>query len=149
MGRIYTSEFTNAATTAAQDMFQIEAITSTIIIHQVIVGQTLDVGDAAAENLEILFRRVTDTVVDTNVEGKVDPGDPAALANLAVNATTQLVAGVDTIHAEVWNIALPFVYLPPPELRLVIRASDALVVTLPNPSDPLTLSGVMYFEEIG
>lgn len=148
MSGIFTLEFTNAATTAAQDMFQIEAITSSIIIHQIIVGQTLDVGDAAAENLEILIRRVTDVVTNVTAEGLVDPGSAVALANLNVNQTTQLVAGVDTIHAEIWNIALPFVYLPPPELRLKLRASDAIVVTLPNPADPLTISGVMYFEEL-
>jgi len=149
MGRFYTSEFTNQATTAAQDMLQIEAITGIVVIHQIIVGQTLDVGDAAAENLAILIRRVTDTVTNVTVEGKLDPGDPAALANLNVNQTTQLVAGVKTLHAEIWNIALPFVFLPPPELRIVIRPADALVVTLPNPSDPLTVSATMYFEEIG
>jgi len=45
---------------------------------------------------------------------------------------------------------MPFVYLPPPELRIVVPVGDVVVVNLnTTPADSITMSGTMYFEEIG
>ncbi len=150
MGRLYTLEFTDIDVTAIQDFFQLEAITVPVILHAIFLSQNTDVGDAAAENLTVRIRKVTDAVGDVTVEGKLDNRDSAALANLNVNDTTPLTTGAKTIHAECWNVAIPFIWMPPPELRIVISPSDAVTVNLPTaPTDSLTISGVMYFEEIG
>lgn len=150
MGRIYTVSFTEVAVTAQQDLFQIEAVTVPAIIHAVYLSQSSDVGDAAAEGLSILIRRVTDALTNVTAEAQLDTGDAAANADLNVNDTTELVTGAQNVHTEVWNIALPFVYLPPPELRIVIPVDDALTINLnTTPADEITMSGVMYFEEIG
>ncbi len=150
MGRMFTANFTDVAVTAQQDLFQIEANTIPAIIHAIFLSQTSDVGDAAAENLSILIRRVTDVVTNDIAEAKLDTGSGAALADLAVNETTELVAGAETIHSEAWNIAMSFIWMPPPEMRIIVQVGNALVVNLNDtPADELTMSGTMYFEEQG
>lgn len=150
MGRMYSVSFTEVAVTAQQDFFQIEAVNVPAIIHSVYLSQTTDVGDAAAENLSILIRRVTDALTNVTAEAQLDTGDSAANADLNVNDVTELVTGAQTIHSEAWNIAMPFVYLPPPEQRIVVPVGDVVTVNLnTTPADSITMSGTMYFEEIG
>lgn len=150
MSRLYTVQFNEVAVTAVQDLIQLEAKIVNAIIHKIIISQRTDVGDAQAESLLIRLKRVTDVVTDAVVEVKLDPGSAAANANLAVNQITQLVTGAEVIHAECWNIALPFVFLPPPELRPVVKINDSFVVDLATaPADSITMSGVLYFEESG
>ena len=150
MGRIYSVSFADVAVTAQQDFFQIEGVTVPAIIHAVYLSQNSDVGDAAAEALTIRIRRVTDALTNVTAEAQLDEGDAAANADLNVNDTTPLTTGAENIHVEAWNIAMPFVYLPPPELRIVVPVGDVVTVNLATtPADSLTLSGTMYFEEIG
>lgn len=150
MGRMYTAQFSEVAVTAQQDLFQIEANTVPVILHAIFLSQTSDVGDAAAENLSIRICRVTDVVTNDIAEVKLDPASAAALADLAVNETTELVTGLEVIHSEAWNIALPFVWMPPPEMRIVVKVGDAVVVNLnKTPADEVTMSGTLYFEEVG
>lgn len=150
MGRMYSASFTEVAVTAQQDLFQIEALTVPAIIHAVFLSQSSDLGDAASEGLSILIRRVTDAVTNDIAEAALDGGDAAANADIAVNETTELVTGATTIHSEAWNILTPFVYLPPPELRPVIQIGNVIVVNLnTTPADSITMSGTLYFEEIG
>ncbi len=150
MGRMYSVSFTEVAVTAQQDLFQIEAVTVPAIIHAVYLSQTSDLGDAASEGLSILIRRVTDALVNVTAEAQCDPGDAAALADLNVNDTTELVTGAANVHSEAWNILTPFVYLPPPELRIVVDVGNCITVNLnTTPADSITMSGTMYFEEVG
>lgn len=150
MGRLYSASFTEVAVSAQQDLFQIEANTVPAIIHAVYLSQSSDVGDAASEGLSILIRRVTDAVTNDIAEVAVDGGDAAANADLAINETTELVTGATTIHAEDWNILTPFIFLPTPELRPVVQVGNAVVVNLnTTPADAITMSGTMYFEEVG
>ncbi len=150
MGRMYTASFTDVAVSAQQDLFQIEAITIPAIIHAIFISQTSDVGDAAAENLSIIIQRVTDDVTNDIVEALLDTGDGAALADLAVNETTELTTGAQIIHSEAWNIAMSFIWMPPPEMRITVQVGNAVVVNLNDtPADELTMSGTMYFEEAG
>ncbi len=148
MGDMYTVSFQDVAVSAIQDFFQIEAVTKRAIIHAIFLSQNSDVGDAAAENLTIVIRRVTDALTNVTAEVKLDQGSPAALADLNVNDTTPLATSPENIHVECWNIALPFVLMPPPEMRIIVPVDDTVTVWLPTaPSDELTMSGVMYFEE--
>ncbi len=150
MGRVYSFSFSEVAIVAQQDLFQIEAKIVPVKLHAVFLFQTSDVGDAAAENLSILIRRVTDVVTDDVVEVKMDPGDGVANANLAVNETTELVTGAEIVHAEGWNIAHPYIWEPPKERRITVKIDDTIVVNLNNtPVDSLTVSGTAYFEELG
>ena len=109
MGRMFSVSFVDVAVTAQQDLFQIEANTVPVIIHAIFLSQTSDVGDAAAENLSILLARVTDVVTNDLAEVKLDTGSGAALADLAINETTELVTGIEVVHSEAWNIAMSFI----------------------------------------
>ena len=150
MGRMYTVQFTDVAVTAQQDLFQIEALTVPAIIHAVYLSQITDVGDAAAENLSISINRVTDVVTDDLATVQIDNGDATQLADVAINETTELVTGLVRIHSEAWNIALPFVFLPTPEMRPVVEVGNVIVVNLnTTPADSITMSGTIYFEEQG
>lgn len=148
--RMYSVSFTDVAVSAAQDFFQIEAVTVPATIHAIYLSQNSDVGDAAAENLTVRIRRVTDALTNVTAEAQCDTGDAAALADLNVNDTTPLTTGAQTLHPECWNIATPFVYLPPPELRIIVPVGDVVTVNLVSaPADAITMSGVMYFSEQG
>lgn len=150
MGRMYTASFTDVAVTAQQDLFQIEANTVPAKLHAIFLSQIADVGDAAAENLSIIIQRVTDAVTNDIAEGLLDTGDGAALADLAVNETTELTTGAAIIHSEAWNIAMSWIWMPPPEMRITVEVGNAVVVNLnTTPADSLTMSGTMYFEEGG
>ena len=150
MGRMFTASFSEIAVTAQQDLFQIEANTVPAIIHAIFLSQTSDVGDAAAENLSIILQRVTDIVTNDIAEVKLDTGSGVALADLAVNETTELTTGAEIIHSEAWNIAMSFIWMPPPEMRIIVQVGNAFVVNLnTTPADELTMSGTMYFEEVG
>ncbi len=150
MGRMYTVSFEDVAVSAQQDLIQIEAKTVPAILHHATFSQNSDVGDSAAENLLIVIRRVTDSVTNDLAEVKLDPGDAAANANLAINETTELTTGAERILAENWNIALPWVWLPPPEMRVVVDVDNAVVFNLATtPADALTMSGTLTFEEVG
>lgn len=150
MGRMYSASFTEVAVTAQQDLFQIEALVVPAIIHAVYLSQSSDFGAQNQEGLSILIRRVTDAVTDDIVEAQLDLGDTAANADIAVNETTELVTGAVTVHSEAWNIVQSYIYLPPPELRIVIQIGDVVTVNLnTTPADELTMSGTLYFEEMG
>ena len=148
--RVSTASFTEVAVTAQQDLFQVECLTTPIAVLGVVLGQTSDVGDAVAENLSILFRRFTDVVTNDIAEAQLDLGDAALTADLAINETVELITGTAVIHADVWNIALPYIWLPPPEMRIVIAIGDGLAINLnTTPADSLTMSGTLYLGQQG
>ncbi len=151
MGRMFSVEFTDVAVTAQQDLFQIEALVTPAVIHSVVLSQSSDVGDSAAEGLSILIRRVTDAVTDDLATAKMDTGDATQTADVAINETSELTTGAATLHSEVWNIVQgPFIYLPPPELRPNAVIGDVITINLnTTPNDSITMSGTIYFEESG
>ena len=150
MGRMYTVQFTDVPVTVSQDLFQIESLITPITLHAVYLSQISDVGDSSAENLTIRIVRATDAVTDDLAVVQLDKGDATQTADVAINETTELVTGLEVIHAEAWNIALPFIWLPPPEMRIHGVVGDVIIVNLPTaPSDSLTMSGTVYFEETG
>ena len=150
MARVFSYPFAQVAVSAQQDLFQLEALVVPAKLLAVYLSQTNIVGDAAEEILSILIRRVTDAVTNDVAEVQLDPGSAAANADLAINETTELVTGAEIVHAEAWNIRMPFIYLPVPELRPIITIGDAIVVNLnTTPGGSTTMSGTLYFEEGG
>lgn len=154
MARLYTAQFTEVAATAQQDLFQIEAVTVPANILSVSISQTSDVADAAAENLSIIIRRVTDALTNVTTEQLLDAGDAAALADLNVNDTTELTTGAATLFSEAWNIAFPYIWNAPvidgKVYPIVVPVGDVVVVNLnTTPADSLTISGTLVFYEAG
>lgn len=148
--RQYSFSFTDVAVSAQQDLFQLEAQTVPLVLMGVFLSQSSDLGDSESEGFSILIRRFTDAVTNDVAEVKLDGGDGAALANLAINETTELVTGSEIIHSAAWNILMPFEWLPPPELRPVIQVGNGVAVNLnTTPADAVTMSGTCYFAEAG
>lgn len=148
MGRMYTVQFSEVAVSAQQDLFQIEALTVPAIIHSFYVSQSSDVGDASAAMVSLRIHRVTDAVTDDLATVQLDKGDATQLADVAINETVELVTGIEVVHSEVWNIALPWIWLPPPEMRIVVEVGNVVLLNM-NTTDTLTMSGTCYFEEVG
>ncbi len=150
MARTGTLSFTEVAVTAQQDLFQVEALTTPIKILAIYLSQSNIVGDAAEEGLSILIRRATDAVTNDVAEALLDLGSSALLADLAINETTELVTGTEIIHSEVWNIRMPFMWLPTPEMQIVVPIGDAVVVNLnTTPAGSTTMSGTIYLSQEG
>ncbi len=148
MGRMYTVQFSEVAVSAQQDLFQIEALITPVIVHAVYISQSSDTGDASAAMVSIQLRKATDAVTDDLATVQLDEGDATQTADVAINETTELVTGQLIYHSEVWNIALPWVWLPPPEMRINVKITDVFCVNM-NTTDTLTMSGTIYFEEAG
>jgi len=159
MGRIHIAEFEDVAITLAQDLFEIAAAATGIIkIHEVSLGQSTDVGDAAEELLELEFVRGDGTVTSGSGGSTVTPqpldnGDAAAAATIEANNTTRMAVGTGVLDAygkDMWNVRIPYTKIWTPETRPVISPSDRWTFSLNDaPGDSLTCSGTVVFEEIG
>lgn len=151
-GLMYSAVFEEVAVTAAQDLFEIVAPSdATVIVHGVTISQSTDAGDTESEQLNILVHRASTSGSGGSVitPRPLQAGFPAAGSTVEANNTTQGTEG-NQIHAECFNVMAGWVWIPTPEIRPVISPSGRLVVELQTaPADSLTMSGTIYFEEIG
>src|SRR5574343_600929 len=154
MGRLYTAQFSAVAVSAAQDLFEIVAPSDAIVkIHNIRLGQTSDVGDAAEEIL--LIKLNSGATTSGSGGGSYTPvpielGDAAFGGTCEINNTTQAADGtIVTHHAWPWNVRGPFEIIFEPETRPVLSPSRRCVLTGPAPADALTMMGTISFEEIG
>ena len=154
MGRLYTAQFSAVAVSAAQDLFEIVAPSDAIVkIHNIRLGQTSDVGDAAEEIL--LIKLNSGATTSGSGGGSYTPvpielGDAAFGGTCEINNTTQAADGtIVTHHAWPWNVRGPFEIIFEPETRPVLSPSRRGVLTIPAPADALTMMGTITFEEIG
>ena len=153
MARLYVATFKDVAITLAQDLFSIlPAANKPVTIHAVYISQKTDVGDAAEEGLTIEIQR-GDTTVGSG--GSALTGNPlmigtaADAASVRANDTTEVSAGTPlSMHVEVWNIRVPWVYHPAPEDRIMsINAEFIAVQLITAPADSITASGTLVYEE--
>lgn len=159
MGRMFTAQFTNVAVTAAQDFFGISSPTrGHAILHAVYITQTSDVGDASEEMLHWYIKSGATTVGS----GGSDPANvpiqfgDVATCDARANDTTEASAGtIVTHHSDVFNIRVGLVYVPTPECRfewgeLAAGTTTYFEIGLTTvPGDELTMSGTVYWEEVG
>lgn len=158
MGKMYTVSFTGTAVTAQQDFFEITAASSRVLaIHAVELSQSTEVGDAAEEGLSILFRRGTSGTTSGSGGSSATPAPLEANAGAAgstaeVNNTTRMSGGtITTLVATNWNIRQsPMQWIFTPEMRPIVSPSERFTVELATtPADSVTVSGTLWFEEIG
>lgn len=157
-GVLYYAPFTEVAVSATQDVFEIASPSDACVaIHSICWGQSSDAGDAQAELLDIVMTLVTGAPTSgsggstVTVEAKNQNSSAAAGSTVEANNTTQISGGTsNVVYAGAWNVQLPFEYIPPPEQRIIMPPSEHFTIALPNaPTDAITLSGVIIFEEIG
>lgn len=157
MGRFYSVPFSAASVSAAVDVFEVLASTGKpFVLHEVVLAQSSDYGDAQAEGLSVLIKRATGSYTSGSGGSTVTPAkhltnDAAAGPTAEVNNTTQASAGsgaLTTVRAEAFNVQGGYQYLPPPEQRLLFLPAEAVVVSITAPADAITLSGTLVFEEV-
>ncbi len=153
--RTYTVQFTGVAVTAQQDFFEVVAAAGKPLrILALHLAQSTEVGDAAEEGLSILIERGHTT---SGSGGSAPTPVPINATNTAagftseVNNTTKATAGtIVVLHADVWNVRVPFVLQWTPETAPEVIGGGRLTVELATtPIDSITVSGTLYVQELG
>lgn len=153
---IYAATFAAIAVTAAQDVFEITApSTSRLVIREIRLGQYSDPGDAQAEMLSIqIIRGYTTTgsggatITPTNLAP--ESGALAASSTVKRNNTTVAQDGTGVVLlSDAFNVMGGFRYYPVPDERIQVGVSQRLVVRITAPADSLTMNGTIVFEEVG
>jgi hypothetical protein len=153
---MYSAVFEEVAVTAAQDLFEIVApADSVVIIHGFEISQS---SDTDSEGLNLLVHRgstsgsggSTPTPAPMNVGDAAFGGTDAAFGGtVEANNTSQSTEGTQ-LHAAAFNVLSGYAWIPTPETRPVLSPSGRIIIELQTaPADSLTMSGTVYFEEIG
>ena len=149
---LYTVTFSAVGVSVQQDLFEIVSpAAGVIIIHEIVLAQTSDMGDAAAESLQILLVRGHTTSGSGGASFTPTPVStkyPVASATCEINNTTIATAGTGVnVYADAWNIQSGYSKTWTPETRPLLRNSERLVVRQSAPADSITCSGTLTFEE--
>ena len=156
MSRRYAVTFEAVAVTAAQDFFELTpADDKPVRLLGLILAQSSDVGDAAEEILRIKVIRGHATSgsggsVPTPVA--LNPSNSAAGAAAEVNNTTIASTGtaVDLL-ADCFNVRSGYQLWWTPETAPICSEANGIRLTvrlMAAPTDSLTMSGTLYFEEL-
>ena len=158
MGRVYTVPLQLTAVTGQIDLFDLApADDKPIRLLAVYINQSTELGDSQEEQLGIQYIRGFATVGSGGssvTPTPLDPGDAAASFTARTGDTTIAVVGGGStthLHADTWNVRGPYVYLVPPEMRMVCSQGQTRLVvrTTGAPADSITISATAYIEEIG
>lgn len=154
--RIYTVSFSAVAVTVAVDLFEITpADDKPVEVIGLFIGQSSDVGDAAAEILAYTVIRGHATSGSGGAATTARPlnrSDTAAgMAAETCNTTAASTGTPVTLHADTFHIAAgEKLWLPEGCEWEASQADTTLVVRLAAaPADSLTMSGTMYLREQG
>lgn len=154
-GMTYAIPIEGVASPAAEfDAFEYVAPADAAVkIHRVMVAQSSDYGDAAAEGL---MMRIITGYSTSGSGGSTPTPSPlqkgfAAAGGTAetMNTTVASTGSPITKHSEAFNAQIGVDYRPTPEERIVVSPSERVVVRISAPADALTIAGVMIVEEIG
>jgi hypothetical protein len=153
---ICAANFSAQAVTTATDMFEMTPVVDRpVVIYGMTLGQTTDLGDAAEETLMIgLYRDCTagsgGTAATEYVYNNVAAGvTPTMQVRVLGTAST----GGTLIDIIPWNIRIPLVWIPIPEMRPKFSniAAEGPVSTfrlIAAPADSITISATLYWTEI-
>ncbi len=147
-GRVYVSSFENVTIAAVQDLFNLLMPTDVHAeIISVYLGQT---SLTAQENLEIKATRATTSgsVGSTPARNPLDPSMPPSDGIIRANDTTQGTPGVVLLE-RVWNILVPFEYLPVPDARIQVPGLGRLIFELETTPTSMTAYGEIKWKEFG
>jgi hypothetical protein len=163
LGRAYSINFDNQTFANADgnvDIFSIVPAGDKICIIEALylsnVGGTADAGDAQEELLRLTFKRMTATVTITGGSSftpvRLGNNDAAAgFTSKFYHATVATTSGTtDVVHADGWNVRVPYVWLPPPEHRIITAVStSAFIVRLESTvADDIAVSGTLIVREM-
>ena len=153
--RVYKTFFDNVTVAAVQDLFSLKAgAANGVELHQI----DLSAGGVTAPAEIRLLLRSAPAAVTQGTGGTVptispsDSGDTKAATAVAHanDVTTQMTSSgtIKILAAWQWNVLLPFQYLPSPEDRDVIQASEGLALNLPGAPASTVISGSITWREL-
>jgi hypothetical protein len=149
---MYSVLMPSIAVSAAQDLITITAGTNnSLVVHSAVFSQSSDYGDAAAEGLRFIIKQgsTVGSGGTTQTPAAIDAGLGASDASARKNDTTAATGGTN-VYEENANIQAGWFYRPTPEERITIAGGTLVVFNLPTaPTDALTMSGTVLFEELG
>jgi hypothetical protein len=152
MGRIYSATFEEVAVSAAQDLFELVAPADmSVLIHGFVISQSSDAGDSESEQLNVLVHRASASGSggSTPTPSPMHVSTTASTVTVEANNTSQGTEGT-ILYSECFNVMAGLQVWFPPECRPCISPSGRLVIELQTaPGDELTMSGTVFFEEIG
>lgn len=155
VGQVFTAQFSGVAATAQQDLFEIVAPADAIVvIHDIDLSQTSEVGDAQEEQLLVLAKSgattsgsggSTVTPVPVMFDGTAFQG--TVEANNTAKATTGTIV---THHAWAWPVRVGLQKIFTPETRPIISPGRRWTLELATtPGDSITINGTITFAVIG
>lgn len=159
-GRLYTVVFQAVSVSATQDLFYIKPAADKICFLEGVyvsnVAGTADAGDAQEELLRVEILRLASTVTvgsggNSYTPAPVNVNDAAAGFTARINDTTAATSSGSTtvMHADGWNVRVPFSWPLIPEHRHVVANAQALTVKLNlAPNDAVTCNGTAYVREL-
>ena len=154
--RMYTVSFTATAITAAVDLFELTpADDKPIEIVGIFLGQSSDVGDAAAEALP--FRVIRGHTTSGSGGGTATPrpcdrSGPAAGFTCETNNTTAASAGTGVdLFCDVWPLQSGYPLWIPDGCGLEASQGDTTIVVRLGaaPADSITVSATLFVKEQG
>lgn len=152
---IYSVSVSGVAVTAAQDFFSLKAsATKPLRLHSVFISQYSDTGSAEIEEIRIRVRRgqtSQGSAGSTPSAVAISPSSAAASATVHANDTTIANTGtIVVLHEDCFEVHGGYQMVWTPETRPETAAATCITVEIEAaPSDSLTMSGTLYFEEIG
>jgi hypothetical protein len=160
LGRAYSVNFVAVSIAAQQDLFYIKpAADKPVVIEGLYlsnVGIAADAGDAQEELWDVELIRVPATVTASTGGASMTPNplqasDAAAGFTARINDTTKATSTgtLLVLHADGWNVRIPYVWMPPPEHRIIVANAQAIVARLNStPTDAVLCSGTMIVREL-
>ena len=153
-GHVHVTTFNNLSISTATDLFHITVATDVpIVLCEMKIGQigVADVGDAQEEMLAIgLYRGITGGSGGTALtEIPLLGGDGASSTVILANNSSASTGG-NLIDMDNWNVRMPFLWCPVPELRPTVTTTyDPVSFRLmAAPADAITCSGALKWIEI-
>lgn len=156
MAVIYAANFDAQAITTATDIFELTPATDRpVVIYGLSMLQTTDLGDANEEVLRIgVYRDCTAGSGGTaNTEYVYDNFSAAASPTCATRSLGTASSGGTLIDIIGWNIRVPLMWVPIPEMRphftnIAAEGPTSSFRLIAAPSDSITVSAVLYWTEV-
>lgn len=149
---VYSATFEEVAVSAAQDFFELVAPADmSVVLHGLVISQSSDAGDKQSEQLNVLIHRgsTSGSGGSTPTPSPMQAGQAASTVTVEANNTSQSTEGT-ILHSECFNVMAGCQIWWIPECRPFISPSGRVIVELQTtPDDAITMSGTIYFEEIG
>ena len=150
MGRMYVLSNTLTTVTAAETLFEIGALTNTVVvIHRIgLTNSTSETDDSALISYGTYTASGTGTDVSGNVEA-LDPGDAAFGGTAEDNHSADIATGEIVLGREGISILAGYQKIFTPEERPVVQGAGFFGFNLDSAITSVTLAYEIVFEEIG